>query len=92
MHLRGAPSPGTELRCCRRPRWLGPTPFFPVPPRPALFHLPSPTHQAPVDGKKEKGQRGVSEHSSFARAFYSERISEVIAKLLQEYNFYLVIT
>ena len=31
-------------------------------------------------------------HGSFARTFYSERISEIIAKLSQKYNFYLVIT
>ena len=34
---------------------------------------------------------GVS-HGSFARTFYSERISEIIAKLSQKYHFYLVIT
>ena len=29
-------------------------------------------------------------HGSFARTVYSERISEVIAKLSQQYDFYLV--
>ena len=32
------------------------------------------------------------DHGSFACTFYSERISEVIAKLSQKYDFYLVIT
>ena len=31
-------------------------------------------------------------HGSFTRTFYSERISQIIAKLSQKYNFYLVIT
>ena len=34
----------------------------------------------------------ASVHGNFARTFYSERISEIIAKQSQKYHFYLVIT
>ena len=35
---------------------------------------------------------GPRYHGSFARTFYSEHISEIIAKLSQKYHFYLVTT
>ena len=35
---------------------------------------------------------GYEMHGSFACTFYSERISEIIARLSQKYYFYLVIT
>ena len=44
-----------------------------------------------VAGRKAGG-RAVARQGNFVRIFYSERISEIIARLLQKCHFYLVIT